>query len=473
MPFLGRSRELAWLEEGWLSGHAEFRVLYGRRGVGISALVDQFAADTRCVTLRAGEGSIEAHLHALTQAILACQDDPVLRAAPLPTWDAALAYLARMAARAPLLAIFDEYQHLVQAEPALPGLLQRWWSRHAMQLPLYLILGGSDVPFFVQHVLPQPAYARNTGVLRVQPLDYREAALFLPGWSPDDRVRAYAIVGGMPSYLRQFEPVQSLYWNVQHKVLARGAVLHQEAERLIGAELPEPTVAFAILRAISGGATRPNRIADRVKGGVTVDAVSACLAALQEVGLVEQRRPVVGDGGRRGVWTIADPYLRFWLRFVLPNLGQVEQGVRVARVYETAIAPALDRFVATSTAEEICRAWVLGRADLGAWSGVDRVGAWWGPMPDARIGPSRRQSEATIGVVAAAGSRVVVVGDARWTTEPVGVGALDRLRRVLPHVPGVDARTELVLFGRTFEPRLLDVAERERVTLVSVDDLHA
>src|SRR5437764_10240176 len=108
MGFLDRGYELDWLRRGWGSGHAELRILYGRRRVGKSALLDEFARDKRHVIYQAVEGTAADQLRDLTEAILACQDDPVLQAAPLPNWEAALAYLAQMAAHGPLLVIFDE-----------------------------------------------------------------------------------------------------------------------------------------------------------------------------------------------------------------------------------------------------------------------------------------------------------------------------------------------------------------------------
>ena len=473
MPFQNRSEELRWLEDGWTSGRAELRILYGRRRIGKSALLDEFAGGKRHIIFQAVEGTVADQLRDLTEAILAFQDDPVLRAAPLPNWDAALAYLARLAAAGPLLVIFDEYQYVAEAEPTLASRLQRWWSRHAMQLPIYLVLCGSYVRFFVQNVLTGPAYGRNTGALQLRPLDYRDAAFFFPDWSREDQIRAYAVVGGIPHYLLQLDSDRPLAWNVQQNVLRRGAVLYQDAELLVREELREPRVYFSILRAIGGGATRLKRIADQVQGGANGSNLSSYLATLQELGLAEYRRPVTGDGARRGIWTVADPYLRFWFRFVLPNQAQLEHGASVERIYRTAVSPALDHFVSKPTFEDACRAWVLDRVNHGEWRDVDRVGAWWGPIPDPRPGQPRRQTEGEIAIVALAGSRVALAGEAKWTTEPVGFSVLEHLRRVVPHLPGADAGTELVLFSRTFDPRLVAAAESERVRLVSVDDLYA
>src|SRR6266849_4741540 len=224
MTFLNRAAELAWLEQGWSSGKAEFRILYGRRRVGKSALLDEFARGKRFVLYQAVEGSAADQLHDLTAAILLAEDDAGLRAAPLANWDAAFAQLAGMAASGQLLVILDEYQYAAEADPTLASRLQRWWSREATNLPIYLVLCGSYVRFFVRNVLTGPAYGRNTGSLQVRPLNYRDAALFFPKWSAEDRVRGYAVTGGIPYYLLQFEAERSLAWNIVHNVLQRGAV---------------------------------------------------------------------------------------------------------------------------------------------------------------------------------------------------------------------------------------------------------
>src|SRR5260370_37724733 len=102
MTFLNRAAELAWLEEGWSSGKAEFRILYGRRRVGKSALLDEFARGKRDVLYQAVEGAMADQLRDLTAAILEVEDDAALRPAPLANWEAAFADLSSMAASDPL-----------------------------------------------------------------------------------------------------------------------------------------------------------------------------------------------------------------------------------------------------------------------------------------------------------------------------------------------------------------------------------
>jgi len=113
------------------------------------------------------------------------------------------------------------------------------------------------------------------------------------------------------------------------------------------------------------------------------------------------------------------------------------------------------------------------RSSVGALRDLERIGAWWGPVPQPTPDNPRRQAEGQIEVVAAQGSRVVLAGEAKWTHQPVGFGALNHLREVLLSLPGADAETQLVLFGRRFDPRLASAAQAEGVTLVAPADLYA
>ncbi len=272
----------------------------------------------------------------------------------------------------------------------------------------------------------------------------------------------------MPYYILQFDPARSLQWNIMHRVLQRGAVLYQEAELLVREELKEPRLYFSILRAIAEGCTRVSEITGRV--GSRSD-ITPYLKNLEALEFVAYREPLLGKR-RRGVWIIADPYLRFWFRFVLPYQSQLEHGASPERLYQETVAPSLEQFVSKPTFEDICRAWVTLAGDTALIPRIGEVGAWWGPVPKPLPTNPRHQGEGEIEVIAAHGTHLILAGEAKWSREPVGFGVLNHLRDVVAHVPGADKDTLLVLFGRTFDPKLQTAAAAEGVKLITLDDLY-
>jgi AAA+ ATPase superfamily predicted ATPase len=471
--FVDRAGELAWLVDGW-NGTPQFRIVYGRRRVGKSALLDEFARTRRAVVYQAVEGTVQDHLRDVTSVLADFAGDPVLRAGPLPNWQAVLSYVARLAASDPFLFVIDEYQYAAEADDTLASVVQRWWSREveSVGVPLYFVVCGSYVRFFEKKVLNGPMYGRNTGIWKLEPLRCADAALMFPGWRAEDQVRAYAVLGGMPYYVRQFDPARDLAWNIANNILRKGAALYTEAELVMREELRDPGVYFSILRAIEDGCTQHGEIVNRVRPPGDRQPLTSYLQTLEGLGFLEPAKPVVGTG--RQVWRIVDPYLRFWFRYVLPNRRRLERARDHTRSYAELVAPTLDHFVSQPTFEEICRAWVFDEAEDGRWGRpIDDVGAWWGKIPKPPPAPRNETVDREIEVVGVDGKSVVVAGEAKWTNAPVDFGVLNNLRRTLAHVPEVDERTRIVLFGRSFDPRLEAAAADEGVTLVRPADLVA
>jgi AAA+ ATPase superfamily predicted ATPase len=469
--FVNRARELLWLTDG-CDGRPQFRILYGRRRLGKSAVLDEFARGRRAVVYQAVEGTTQDHLRDVTAELATFTDDPVLRAGPLPNWQAVLSYVAGLAATEPFLFVIDEYQYAAEADDSLASVIQRWWSREveARDIPLYFVICGSYIRFFEKKVLNGPMYGRNTGIWRLTPLRCADAALFFPEWSVDDQLRAHAVLGGVPYYLRQFDPGRGLAWNIANHILRKGATLYQEAELVMREELRDPGVYYSILRAIDDGCTQHGEIVNRVRPPDDRQPLGSYLGTLQALGFIESVRTIVGNS--RQIWRITDPYLRFWFQYVLPNRRRLERSQDHVRAYDELVALSLDQFVSRPAFEEICREWVLDQAEQGHWGRpIGDVGAWWGKVPKQPPAGRHETEDREVDVVAVSGQRVVVAGEAKWTKAPVDFGVLNALQRTLAHIPGVDADTRIVLFGRAFEPRLQAHAAAEGIRLVGAREL--
>jgi len=95
-------------------------------------------------------------------------------------------------------------QWIAHATADIGSLINRWWRDVGRELPIFLIISGSEVSFFERQILTGSIYGRRTGQPQLAPFGYKAAGLFFPSWSADDRMRAYAVCGGMPYYLDQF-----------------------------------------------------------------------------------------------------------------------------------------------------------------------------------------------------------------------------------------------------------------------------
>ncbi|MHB8398270.1 MAG: ATP-binding protein [Candidatus Limnocylindrales bacterium] len=453
MPFVDRQHEMQSLEERW-GMTRQVALLWGRRRVGKSTLLHRFAEGKPTVFYQAVQGTETDQLAGLTDRILAYRPDPVLSAAPLANWPQAMAYLldlARSAGREghPLLVVLDEFPYLVVTNAAIPSLIQAALEDVKREdLPLYLILSGSQVAMFERHVLHGPLYGRRTWGEQLSPLTYRDASQFMPDWASADKLRAWAILGGIPYYLEQFDPVRSLGWNIEHRILTKGQVLYDEAELFAREELgSDASTYLSIIAAIAGGATRQAEIANRA--GLAASAVPSYLATLRRLHVVTHVRPFgAPDNARSGLWRIDDGYLRFWFRFVRSNLTDLEAR-RAGEVFRDRVRPSLDQFVSLPAFEDACRVHV--RDSLGhdpEFPARGDVGAWWGPVPDERQPGTRRTRRGEIDIVVYEGRKLVLAGEAKWHDGNVGMEALAQLDGTVRFAPGYGAQTRLAIYAR-------------------------
>ena len=171
-----------------------------------------------------------------------------------PDWDAVLTYLGEKAKRRKLVVILDEFPYLVQAEPALPSIIQRFWDHKSKDTKLKLVLCGSAQAVMEQLQAERaPLFGRVDVRLQIRPFRYDEAALFLPRLSPPEQAIAYGVVGGMPTYLHRWRDKVSHKTNLRRLFADPTSPLLEEGEFVLSNELHEGAGYFRILRAIASG----------------------------------------------------------------------------------------------------------------------------------------------------------------------------------------------------------------------------
>ena len=277
--FINRQRELQSLEDRYASDQAELFVLYGRRRVGKTELLTQFCQDKRHIFFVADLDVEPALRAALSAAVNAELLGPEAATAVYPAWEDIFRTLAQHARAERLVVVLDEFTYLVDAHPPLASTLQRLWDRELVHSQLMLVLCGSYVGMMEKAVLgyQSPLYGRRTAQYLLEPLGFHDARGFYPDYDLVDQVRAYAVFGGTPAYLRALSPSQPLLANLERQVLTRGTFFYDEVRFLLQQELREPRNYFAILEAIASGRTRLNEI----KQATGLNGVSAYLDTLQ------------------------------------------------------------------------------------------------------------------------------------------------------------------------------------------------
>ncbi|WP_435063648.1 ATP-binding protein [Halobaculum sp. EA56] len=451
---IDRDDEREWLRSRLDEETRQLLVIYGRRRVGKTTLVTTVLDELSVPSVYhlCDQRGPERNARAFAQRCADAFDDV---APAVDGFVDAFRYLARRA-DGPFVVALDEFSYLVEEDDTIPSVFQTIVDETLDGTEISIVLLGSSISMMEEGVLSyeSPLYGRRTGQWRLEPLTLGGVPGFLPEYGPTDLVRAYSVVGGVPAYLEQFDPSADLLVNVERRVLAKGSFLYEEPEFLLRQELREPTTYMSVLEAIAAGATRVTEIANEIDRDAST--LSRYLKNLGELALVERETPVTDPDGR-GVYRIRDQFLRFWFRYVAPNRSTLEQG-RTEPVRE-AIAETLPTHVSW-TFEDVCRQAIATSAFPVTCS---RVGRWWygGDEIDV-VGIDER-------------SETLLLGECKWTEDPVGTDVLDGLEALEPEVRwhGSDRTVQYALFAkRGFTPDLKrTAAERGDLHLFSTDDV--
>ena len=465
LPFYNRTNELAALERAWsrtLPG-GQFALLYGRRRLGKTHLLQHFFGEKPHAYHLADQSTPALQRLSLAQTLLeALPDEGVAPEEIAQTWNTLLRFVSQsLRDRTERFGlILDEFAYLIQQSPELPSILQSWWDREGLRLPILLVLCGSQLSTMRElGMQTAPLFGRfNAGIWRLEPLDYQDSALFYEDttYTTPEKLLLYGILGGTPRYHALLDPSQPLAEAICDLLLRPGAPLESEIQFLLGSEqIRDPAPYHATLTAIARGQTQAGQIANIT--GIEVSGLSYYLNRLLELDWIQRSRPFEERSDRRALWEIRDPFLTFWYRLVHPRQSALAF-TPAETVWTGQLAPQLSVYMGQYVFEKICHQWLRkhGRGQLGMT--ILDAGRWWS-----------RNGQIELDVVARLDSGGFLFGECKWAQAgPVGVDVYTSLVGKVMQLPEASWREHprYVLFsGSGFTPELEALAADPTATL--------
>ncbi len=459
--FIGRERELASMNKLYTSNKFEFAVIYGRRRVGKTALINQFIKNKRAIYFMGVESNAKQNLENFSKNILeygaGIQTDTAFL-----SFQSALEYVFQLAKKERLILVIDEYPYVARSSPSLASTLQLLIDKYKDSSHLMLILCGSSMSYMEDHVLAYkaPLYGRRTAQIKIFPFDFADTCQYFKNFSDEDKALIYGIAGGTPQYLLQMNDHLSIKDNIENTFLNTTSSLFEEPENLLKQEVREPILYNAIITAIATGASRMSEISTKV--GESTSICATYLKNLMTLGLIRKETPYGENTSRKSIYSIDDNMFRFWYRFVPENISIINRGA--TELAYKRIEPYLSDYMG-KIFEDICQQY-LWKLLLNNQSPVEfkELGRWWGTDPSTR-------SQTEIDIMGEENKNTALFGECKWTNENVDVGVLETLvkRSQLFHYK----KTQLYLFAKNgFTKGCVNAAnELENVTLVLYKDI--
>lgn len=455
--FVGRGQELralqAEMDECVRSGEGRLITIRGRRQVGKSALVERW--------LEGYEGPsvfFEAHGYTETRELVRFRD--ALASSSLPSaaqapgvtfadWQAALSTAASNATQArPSVIVLDEFPDLcdkvrdADGSPApspQEGAIRAAW-RTLQHLPVILVLVGSDLGMMTRlTTYGFPLFQRPTRQLLVAPLSPLEVAR-ITGRTGDDAIDSYLVTGGFPKIVSLWrdEPLEAF---LASQLADASSEFVAAAGRILDGELPTSVGARTVLSLVGAGERTYKGISEG--SGIEGKNLPYSLKILADKGIVASALPLSSAYSDARRYRVADPYLRFWLRFIEPIRGEIGRGIGPTNAAR--IAQQFIDYAETAVEPLICSAIErMSAAGDNRFEGARVVGSFWTKDNQTQVdlvGADRDEPRSE--------PRVAFVGTIKWrSTKPLDGSDVAALEAAATRMRGADLTTPVVAVSR-------------------------
>ena len=432
--FIGRKEELKQLESVYASDHSNMLVIYGREGMGKTALALKFSENRDYIYHRCCEVGPEEQLRRFELAMKGSQ-----------------------AIEAKRVLIIDEFQFAVS--PAFNERILAIASNEAVYGRVMILLLSSSVSWVENSMVSSGRELARaiTGIIKLKELSFAETVEWFSKSSASDCVVIRSMLGGVPKYLNYWQENRRVRENVISLFLTNDAPLINEAERLLKLELRELGAYNTILTALAKGLNKLNDI--YAFTGFSRAKISVYIKNLSEMDLVEKIYSVSvknPENTQKGLYRIKDNFLNFYYAYVFPNLSEIECG-QGKSLFNNVLVPDFDRFMRKSFSD-VCREY------LELMSKYKRLGKyynewhyWFG-------------KKGIIDIIGLDADRNMIAAICHYSDVKSDVEQLEELKSLVEEAGIRPSR--LCIFSKTgFESELLRDCRNEGVMTVALSDL--
>ncbi len=477
--FIGRKTEIDFFNSKYRSSKSELIVLYGRRRIGKTETLKEFCKDKSHVFFSCTQSTDKMQLQRFSKVMLKEQIPQGKYITEFSDWEKAFESILDLPYQGKKLIIIDEFPYMCKSNSSIPSILQNLWDNVFNSNNVMIILCGSSMSFIEKELLAEknPLYGRATGIYKMKEMNFHDVIQFFPNYSPKDQVITYSILGGIPHYLKQWDPSLSVEENILYNILTKGSVLYSEVEFLLHQELRETPIYNSVLETVALGNSKLNDISKKSLIENT-SKTSIYLNNLIELGLIEKEYSV--DAGpkeisntHRGIYHLSDHFFRFWYRFCFTNYSQLEDG-DIDGVYHHLIKPELHQF-ASAAFENICLEFVKSKqrknelpfryAKIGRWMGKTTV-------RDTSTPNGTRIAETEIDILALSkDEKNIIVGECKFKASPFSYSEYLNTTAKLSSLKA-DASIYYMLFSENgFDSKIKDNHDNEHLLLYSLETI--
>ena len=327
--FVGRNEALDKLKRLLRKKSASLAVIRGRRRIGKSRLVEEFARDLPFYSFTGlaptEQTSADGQRKEFARQLQDKLDLPGIRS---DDWGDLLTLLAKQTAKGRVIILLDEISWMGSLDPTFLGKLNIIWDEYFSKNPqLILILCGSVFSWIEKNIISSTSFfGRITQKVYLEELSLQECnqLLVAQGFkgSMVEKLMLLALTGGVPWYIELANPSLSAIENIKRLCFEKDGVLFDEFRQIFHDLFGKRSEIYKrIVRALSFGPAQYKDIVSALNYS-SDGPLSEYLDELILSGYVEKDFTWSFKTGRESnlfQYRLSDNYLRFYLKYIEPN----------------------------------------------------------------------------------------------------------------------------------------------------------
>lgn len=330
--FFGRQHELKSLLRMTHKKSASMVVVTGRRRIGKSRLIEEFASRARGYRFIAlsglapsdGVGSAEQRREFAHQLERSLAIPPI----GYEDWGDLFTHLANHLKRGRFIVLLDEISWMGKKDKTfLPKLKNAWDLVFKKNPNLILVLCGSISSWIDQNILGHTGFVGRISIrLRLEDLPIGDCFKFWGNYgnrvSVYDKLKVLAVTGGVPRYLEEIIGNQTADETIRQLAFHKEGILFNEFEQIFSDLFDRRSAIYKrIVTLLVTHSLELSEIFDGLKMHRS-GSISTYLSDLEQAGFI--RRDYTWSlrtqkSASRSKFRLSDNYLRFYLKYVVPN----------------------------------------------------------------------------------------------------------------------------------------------------------
>lgn len=425
--FRGRTAELKALDKKFKQNGFVMTVLYGRRRVGKTRLINEFMQGHDCkkIYFTCVEREESELLSLMTEAVLMALAPDMADMISFKRFEDLFDFIGKQAEKERIIFFMDEYPYLVKQCPYIQSVLQRVIDTYWKKGNLFFVICGSLVSFMKDEVLAQsaPLHGRSDIELKLRPFDYLETAEFLDGYTCEEKAICYGLTNGVAKYIEQFDPKLSLEENILEQFYSVGGYFAEEqVKTVIASDKQNPALYNSIVSAVATGHTRSSEIASCIGS----DEVTYPLKVLVNAEVLEKRV------SKKPYYVLNDSMLEFWFRYVSRATSLINAG-NGALYYNANVKEHIHDFMG-KVFEKMAKEYLIKQAGVDGLPVLTEISDY----QDTVLDEEKKPKQIEIDLLGKNDKNILLVGECKFKNSTFDKSDLEKIMDKIKYLPVTD-----------------------------------